>query len=82
MYTTFGPSPKCFKRRNYRTEIWCAPQRRTHTKTVVTIGLVLTELCLRSVSECTKTEPEAPLWCKVQQEVITPLYMYALSDVG
>ena len=27
-------------------------------------------------------EPEAPVWSKVQQEVITPLPMYALSDVG
>ena len=36
----------------------------------------------QSVSECSKTEPEAPVWSKVQQEVITPLSMYALSDVG
>ena len=34
------------------------------------------------VSECSKTEPEAPIWSKVQLEVITPLPMYALSDVG
>ena len=37
---------------------------------------------LWSISECSKTEPEAPVWSKVQQGVITTLPMYALSDVG
>ena len=54
----------------------------TEKKTHANLRHDRTRYGLRSVSECSKTESEAPVWSKVQQEVITPLPLYALSDVG
>ena len=65
--------------------VLCAPQDHreeyTHKPSSWSDSFWLS-YCLRSFSESSKTEPEAPVWSKVQQGVITPLYMYALSDVG
>ena len=53
--------------------------RRRHTQTIVTFW---PSYGLQSVSEWPKIEPEAPMCSKVQQEVITPLHIYTLSDEG
>ena len=66
-------------------KIWCAPQdyqeEYTHKPSSRT-DLFWPSYGLRSASECSKTEPEAPVWSKVQQGVIRPLPMHALSDIG
>ena len=64
--------------------IWCEPQdyqeEDTH-KPLSRLDSFWPSYGLRSISECSKTEPEAPVWSKVHQGAITPLPLYALSDV-
>ena len=70
---------KMFKKKNIELDIWCAPQdyqeEDTHKPSLQSDSF-WPSYGLRSVSECSKTEPEAPVWSKVQQGIITPLPMY------
>ena len=71
------------KIKNQAGQVWTSGlPRRRHTLTVSQSDSFWPSYGLWSVSECSKTEPEALVWSKVQQGVITPLPIYALSDIG
>ena len=77
---------KCLKRKNPARQLKSGvnlrkPKKKTQTNRRHN-WTRFDQVMVSGVSQNALKEPEDPVWSKLQQGVITPLPMYAQSDVG